>query len=83
MSAVPKNRATDKFDVAVVVRLNADGNAVQVEDRYGTPLNPVDTYKDPVQGTVKALTSMVLMTTHASPDCTWYYINGKWYKVCD
>jgi hypothetical protein len=69
-------------EAVMVVRLNADGKAVQVEDRNGNALAPVDITKNPIQGTVKSMTSMVLMTTSASPDCTWYYNEGVWWRYC-
>ncbi|WP_455234062.1 hypothetical protein [Thiogranum longum] len=82
MSDTGMRRECDQLDVDIVLRLNAKGEAVRVEDRYGKPLEAADIQKEPIQGTVKALEPMVLITTQVNPTCTWVYIGGRYYRIC-
>ncbi len=82
MSEPAMKRECDQLDVDIVVRLNASGEAVRVEDRYGKPLEPADIQKEPMQGTVQALQPMILITTQINPTCTWVCIGGQYYRIC-
>jgi hypothetical protein len=82
MSEIAMKRECDKLEVDIVLRLNASGEAVRVEDRYGKPLEPADIKEEPIQGTVKALEPIILITTQINPTCTWVCIGGRYYKIC-
>lgn len=75
-------RACDKLPADIVLRLNLNGEAVSVEDRYGNSLPEVDVNKEPIQGTVLALESPIFITTKVNPTCFWIILGGHYYRIC-
>jgi hypothetical protein len=75
----------DNSEVVIVLKLNAKGEAVQVEDAEGNTLkclNEDDIAKQPIQGTVKALEPIILITTQYNPTCTWIKVGRSYYMKC-
>lgn len=72
----------DNSEVAIVLKLNAKGEAVQVEDAEGNVLKPVDIAAHPIQGTVKALEPIVLITAQYNPTCIWIRVGRTYYMIC-
>jgi hypothetical protein len=75
----------DNPEVAIVLKLNAKGEAVQVEDGEGNALKCLtedDIAKQPIQGTVKALESIILITAQYNPTCTWIRVGRSYYMKC-
>lgn len=73
----------DNSEVDIVLKLNAKGEAVQVEDGKGNVLKPVDIVEQPIQGTVKALEPIILITAQYNPTCTWVRVGRTYYRKCE
>ena len=75
----------DDPKVDIVLKLNAKGEAVQVEDGEGNaikPLTEAEIAEKPIQGTVKALESSILITAQYNPTCTWIRVGRSYYMKC-